>query len=53
MLAKLNGECFTLEFIEGKFQKYMNNTGGVCVSGDDVMGQKAESACCYAPKCNN
>ena len=42
-LAKLNGECLTLEeFIEGKFQKYMNNTGEVCVSGDDVIGQKAE-----------
>ena len=42
-LAKLDGECLTLEeFIEGKFEKYMNNTGEVCVSGDDVIGQKAE-----------
>ena len=42
-LAKLEGECVTLEeFMEGKFQKYMNNTGEVCVSSDDLMGQKAE-----------
>ena len=42
-LAKLDGECLTLEeFIEGKFEKYMNNTGEVCVSGDDVIVQKAE-----------
>ena len=42
-LAKLDGECLTLEeFMEGKFQKYMNNTGEVFVSGDDVIGQKAE-----------
>ena len=42
-LAKLDGECLTLEeFIEGKFEKYLNNTGEVCVSGDDVIGQKAE-----------
>ena len=42
-LAKLDGECFTLEeFIHGEFEKYMNNTGEVCVSRDDVIGQKAE-----------
>lgn len=30
-LAKLDGECLTLEeFIEGKFEKYLNNTGEVC-----------------------
>ena len=27
-LAKLDGDCLILEeFIEGKFEKYMNNTG--------------------------
>ena len=49
-LAKLDGECLTLEeFIEGKFEKYMNNTGEVCVSDNDVIGQKAEclSHFCY------
>ena len=41
--AKLDNECLTLEkFIEGKFEKYMNNTGELCVSHDNVIGQKAE-----------
>ena len=36
-LAKLDSDCFTLgEFIERKFQKYMNNTGEVCVSSDVI-----------------
>ena len=42
-LAKLDGECLTLEdFIEGKFEEYLNKTGEICVSDDDVIGQKAE-----------
>ena len=42
-LAKVDGECLTLEeFIEGKFEKYMNNTGEGCISDENVMGQKAE-----------
>ena len=42
-LAKLDGEFLTLEeVIEGKFEKYMNNTGEVCISNENVIGQKAE-----------
>ena len=42
-LAKLDRECSTLEeFIEGKFEKYMNNTGEVCISNENVIEQKAE-----------
>jgi len=42
-LAKLDGEYLTLEeFLEGKFEKYMNNTRDVSVSDDDVTEQKAE-----------
>lgn len=42
-LAKLDGECLTLvEFIEGKFEKYMNNTGEACISNENVLGKKAE-----------
>ena len=37
------GECVTLEeFIDGKFTKYLNNTGDCCVDETDVMGQKAQ-----------
>lgn len=42
-LAKLDGECLTPEeFIEGKCEKYMNNTGEVCISDENVIGQKSE-----------
>ena len=42
-LAKPDGECLTLEeFIEGKFEKYINNTGEVCMPNDHVIGQKAQ-----------
>ena len=37
------GECVTVEeFIDGKFTKYLNNTGDCCVEETDVMGQKAQ-----------
>ena len=37
------GECVTVEeFIDGKFTKYLNNTGDCCVDETDVMGQKAQ-----------
>ena len=37
------GECVTVEeFIDGKFTKYLNNTGDCCVNETDVMGQKAQ-----------
>ena len=39
--VKLDGECLTLEFIGEKFEKNMNNTSQVCVSGDDLNGQLA------------
>jgi len=29
-------------FIEGKFVKYSNNTGGLCVDEADIIGQKAQ-----------
>ncbi len=39
-----SGECITLEeFIEGKFTKYMNNTGKLCVGPMNEVGQKAEN----------
>ena len=42
-LAKLDGDCLTLEeFNEGKFEKYINNTGEVCVPNDHVIGQKGQ-----------
>ena len=34
------GEC-VMEFIDGKFTKYFNNTGDCCVEETDVIGQKA------------
>ncbi len=37
------GECVTIEqFIKGDFAKYINNTGEICVSTDNLIGQKAE-----------
>ena len=37
------GDCVTVEeFIDGKFTKYLNNTGDCCVDETDVMGQKAQ-----------
>lgn len=30
------------EFIDGRFTKYLNNTGLLCVDGSDTLGQKAE-----------
>ena len=40
--ATLNsGECVTVEeFIPGKFTKYINNNGIMCVGGKDTIGQK-------------
>lgn len=53
-LAKLNSDCFTLEeFIEGKFQKYMNNTGEVCVPSNDVITQKAECFSSFSYEISN
>ena len=41
--AKIDLKGVTLEeFIEGKFVKYINNTGEVCVSDDNIVGQKAQ-----------
>ena len=41
--AKVDLKCVTLEeFIEGEFVKYINNTGEVCVSDDNMLGQKAQ-----------
>lgn len=42
-LAKIGDDFFTLEkFIEGKFEKYSNNTGELHVSKEVPIGQKAE-----------
>ena len=36
------GECITIEkFIEGTFEKYINNTGELCVPEANLVGQKA------------
>ncbi|KXJ04921.1 Eukaryotic elongation factor 2 kinase, partial [Exaiptasia diaphana] len=38
-----NKECVTVEeFISGKFIKYMNNNGDICVDKTDLIGLKAE-----------
>ena len=35
--AKKGAECVTLEkFIEGKFMKFVNNTGECCVASDGI-----------------
>lgn len=37
------GECTTVEeFVDGKFTKYLNNTGDCFVDETDVTGQKAQ-----------
>lgn len=37
------GECITIErYIEGTFEKYINNTGELCVPKSNLIGQKAE-----------
>lgn len=37
------GECITVErYIDGNFQKYLNNTGELSVPNDNLLGQKAE-----------
>ena len=36
------------EFINGKFTKYINNTGFLCVPEDNVIGQKAETFVHYS-----
>lgn len=39
-----SGKVVTIEeFIDGKFTKYINNTGFLCVLEDNVIGQKAET----------
>ena len=38
-----DNECVTIEeFIDGKFTKYLNNNGMLCVDPSDAVGQKAE-----------
>ena len=38
-----DGECVTIEeFIDGKFTKYLNNTGLLCVDKANPFSQKAE-----------
>ena len=42
--GKVNGEVVTLEeYLEGKFIKYVNNTGEVLTSCDDDIGMKCEA----------
>ena len=37
------GEILTVEeFVSGEFVKYINNNGILCVSGNNVIGQKAQ-----------
>ena len=43
MVRQRKGECVTIEeFIDGKFRKYLNNTGLLCGDKADPLCQKAE-----------
>ena len=52
--AKLDSECLTLEkFIEGKFEKYLNNTGELCVPDENVIGRKAQCLSYFSYEISN
>ena len=47
-LGKLDGECVTLEsYLNGTFQKYINNTGDICAVGSELT-MKAETFVHYS-----
>ena len=47
-LGKLDGKCVTLEsYLNGTFQKYINNTGDICAVGSELT-MKAETFVHYS-----
>ena len=42
--SRIGNECVTLEsFLEGRFQKFINNTGDICAHKDTELGLKAQA----------